>query len=175
MKKFKAMKRLGVERELALDINQVKSFLKIEYNIDDNLIITLIRAATEACENYTGLALINQEWLIQYSDIATHKIELPIRPVQTIKQIIVKYHDGSSFKFGNQHFSLDNDHILLHITPIAEQIDIVCKCGYGSNSAAIPAQLTSILLEHVAYLYEKRGMRESFNLKRYDIFKRVKI
>ncbi|WP_039455872.1 head-tail connector protein [Candidatus Jidaibacter acanthamoebae] len=175
MKKFKAMRRLNKEHGLALDITQVKNFLKIEHNTDDDLIKTMINAAVEVCENYTGLALINQEWLIQFSDIATYKIELPIRPIENIKQVEIRYHDGSKMKYGLEHYSLDQNCLLLHVTPIAAQIDIICKCGYGSSFAAIPAHLGSILLEHVAHLYESRGTKVSFDMKRYDPFKKLKI
>lgn len=39
-----------------------KAFLRVDGSADDALIDAMIRAAREACENYTGRALILQEW-----------------------------------------------------------------------------------------------------------------
>ncbi len=175
MKKFKAMERVTSPQELALNIEQLKCFLKVENSIDDNLIITLIKAATEHCESYTGLALISQEWLIQYSNISTYRFDLPIKPVRKVNRLMVTFLHNNKVKYSEQYYTLDQNTILLNVTPIADQIDIICECGYGKSSEDIPANIKSILMEHVAHLYEKRGTGEAFDMKRYDALKELKI
>lgn len=48
----------------AVDLQQAKAYLRLSDSdvADDALIAGLIRVATEACENYTGRALITQTW-----------------------------------------------------------------------------------------------------------------
>ena len=91
-----------------ITLEEAKLYLKVEYNDDDNLINSLIKACREEVEEYTGLILISQTWTVYMNNFPQNdnaiwwngirdlpvdfynkssRIELPKRPVQMVNFI----------------------------------------------------------------------------------------
>tara|TARA_R100000005_G_scaffold95320_1_gene76353 strand:- start:134 stop:757 length:624 start_codon:yes stop_codon:yes gene_type:complete len=91
-----------------ITLNDTKAYLKVENSADDTLITSLIKAAREEIEEYTGLIIISQVWTLYLNQFPYHedqiwwdgmrelpidfynkssKIELPKRPVQMVNHI----------------------------------------------------------------------------------------
>jgi uncharacterized phiE125 gp8 family phage protein len=175
MKNLINLTRLFSPPSLALDVNEVKAFLKIEHCLEDALLNMLILAATEKCERYTGIALLNQTWNAHYENVYTYKVRLPVKPANSIQEITIAYSDGMKAKFNPRQYTLENNIVFLHSTPAASRMQIKFECGFGDSSDSIPADIKSVLLEHVAYLYEQRDQQIPFNMRKYDEFKEIKL
>ncbi|NOZ43301.1 MAG: hypothetical protein GXP02_09100, partial [Alphaproteobacteria bacterium] len=70
-------------------LSEVRDFLKISHADEDALIVSYIRAATVACEQFTGRKLIKQQWQIVRNDWGAGEIQIPLSPVLSVDKIEV--------------------------------------------------------------------------------------
>jgi uncharacterized phiE125 gp8 family phage protein len=169
------LQRLTPCKRPPLELTELKEFLKITHDKEDNLLQNIIYAVSEQCELYTAKALLTQIWQADYHRFAAAEITLPIDPVQNIQSIYLfdSYHKQSTL--AGELYELHNGVIYLHMPAMAANLQVVFAVGYGDEPAAIPASLQMLLNEHAAHLYEKRGLNEEFSLSRYDAFRKRRL
>lgn len=75
--------------EEAVTVEEVKQHLRIDHDLDDGYLITLIQAATEYCENATN-RIVRQKRMALYLDRFPRKqaLELAVHPVQSVESVI---------------------------------------------------------------------------------------
>ncbi|WP_217639403.1 head-tail connector protein [Aneurinibacillus thermoaerophilus] len=79
-----------------LSLEEAKMHLRVEYDDEDAMIQSLIRAAREYCENFQRRAYVSQVWEL-YLDTFPAQIELPRPPLLSVEAIT--YRDAK----GEQH------------------------------------------------------------------------
>ncbi len=165
------LQRLVPCKRAALDLADVKDFLKIEHQKEDKLLEDLINAVAEKCELYTAKALLTQIWQADYQQFAGSFLRLPLSPVQAVEQILLFdfYHNQSTLPA--RLYRLHGDELQLLMPAMAGTLQLTIKVGYGDSPADIPISLRMTMLEHVAYLYENRASSQTFPLTKYDAFK----
>ncbi len=162
---------------LPITLDTAKKFLKISNTHEDELIITLIKSVTKIFEGYTGRALITQDWQVLCKQFAKLSTTLPIRPaVEILKVELVDYYHNSTI-FSNRHYILEQNSSELYfkVIPFSNSVRIEYQAGYGDSPDAIPHEITTALLSHIAFLYEYREATSQFDLRIYDNFKNMKI
>jgi len=143
-----------------------KLHLKIDSDTtDDNLITSLIQAAREMAENYTGRAFINQTW--EYTLNLFPASEIPLRPLplSSITSITYKDTDGTTQTVASSVYETDTykgEAALKYsqIWPTARDIQnsilITFVAGYGTAGASVPAAIRAAILLILGHLYEHR-------------------
>ena len=156
----------------ALSLSEVKEFLKITHDEENNLLLSLIEAVTNKCERYTSIALIFQTWQVSYRQFARISLTLPIKPAHKIENITLVDHQGEERNFAAIHYKLfphENEVYFKHF-PHCYLMRVEYLAGFGATSASIPPSLKMIMLTHLAHSYVHRESEREFPISRYDEF-----
>lgn len=91
----------------AITLAEAKLHLRVTHSAEDNLINGLIIAASELCQNETGILIMPQVWE-KTLDNFPDAIELPVAPVNSI--VTIKYIDtaGVEQTLSGASYTLDN-------------------------------------------------------------------
>lgn len=137
-----------------IELSEVKNFLKVEFEEDDNLIKNLINTAIFQCEKIINKSLLEKTYI--YS-IYTYqkKIILPYPTIKIINKIEIITKNNSSLLDTNEYFidNVSNSIIFKNNIQSVYRIDI----EYTTNSNLIENDLKQALLMHIAQLYENRN------------------
>lgn len=153
-------------------LTEMKTHLRYDYDNENTLIETLIRAAREWVENYTGRALVEQT--LEYAiDSYPDEMRLPRPPIIEVESF--KYTDsaGTSTLLAANQYTLDTSAPLLpRIVPAynvswpgtrsqPSSLRIRYKAGYAregspDDHAAVPASLRAAIKLLVGHWFKNR-------------------
>ena len=152
---------------LALD--DVKTFLRVDQDDEDDEISALIATAREVCESITGRSLISRGYSL-YLDCwpEARDILLPQPPLISVAHIHVYAADNTSVTVATDDYYVDAigapGRIVLTeeaLPPcpgrIANGIEVQFTAGYGAAPEDVPPMLRQGMKQIVAHLYEHRG------------------
>lgn len=161
-----------------LTLAEVKEYLRIDHDLEDNLLQNMIATVRASAEGFLKRSLITQKILLTYVQYVPKTITLPMGPVQSVEYIISydTYDEGKIL--AKDYYTLRNDRILLRTEIISVETSIYYKAGYGDNPASIPGSIRQGMLTHINSLYEDRdGVRgipeQSISL--YNSFRTLRI
>ncbi|MHA1599899.1 MAG: head-tail connector protein [Alphaproteobacteria bacterium] len=158
-------------------IAEAKAFLRVDISDDDALIAALVTAAREACERFTGRALVMQTWtLFRDGWPGRAAIEIPRPPLLSIVHVKIYDDTDTATLWPAGSYFVDtasepgrliarNGAVLPSATRTAAGIEIRFVAGYAPDESAspsdvtgnIPGDLVEGIRRLVAYLYENRG------------------
>lgn len=160
-----------------LTLVQAKAHLRVEVADDDALITTLISAAREWSQQYTGRLWITQTWRIGIPQCEVEELyeldglALPLHPVQSATVTYYDESDAAQTLAGSSYY-LDvfgeAARVVLKssVTPPIVNTDrptpiyVDAVCGYGASAASIPSGLREALqasmLLQIGTLYAQR-------------------
>lgn len=148
--------------EVYLDLDEVKSYLRLEgfiddsdspssdFDDDDDLITDLIKSATKRAEKYTGLSLMPVNYSIEFTNLAGY-FKIPFGPVTTINTLY-DADDEDQVDITDRTFTIGNTHLK---TPVQEDLVLVYSAGYADGE--LPEPIKEALLKEIAYRYMHRG------------------
>ncbi|MDX1949584.1 MAG: phage head-tail connector protein [Rickettsiales bacterium] len=158
-----------------LTIDEVKRFVRITGDYENNTIQDLIKSARQDAERYMKSSILKQKWRLSFKYYVDNEIEMPMGPVISIDEINIIGKDGSESLFNSSFYQLSPAKYFLFFDkiPSGRFITIDYFTGFGETLQSVPAQIKTALLNQVAYLYENRNKvdlnpasREVFNLYR---------
>ncbi|WP_138379139.1 head-tail connector protein [Luteithermobacter gelatinilyticus] len=155
-------------------LDDVKRFLKIDTTADDTLLLVLIAAARETCENYTGRKLLGQSWQWTLNSWGDGEVILPSAPVLTIEAVDI-YSAGGFTALDPAAYQLDTTFYrprLLAVNgarlpdPDIERggIRITFRAGYGETADKVPVSLTQGILHWIAATFEAQEAMLDYEL-----------
>jgi hypothetical protein len=181
-----------------ITLAEAKSFLRIDTSDEDALINTLIGAARDFAEEYTGRTLINttyklsldgfiedqvpiKEGLYQAPYMNFYKRYIPLArpPLSSVTSVKTFTDDDTESTFASSKYYVDTQRnpgrIVLRDGEtwptdlrVANAIEITYVAGYGSATSDVPQAIKVGMREHITYLYEHRGEVEP-NLANFPI------
>ncbi len=144
-------------------LREVKSYLRLDQDLDDPLLDTVIQAARERLEGWLRRALIRQTWDLTL-DWAPAWVELPYPPLISVTSVTLKGLDYSDVTASPTTYTVTPATRLLalksgnvwptHLTPGGFRVRYIC--GYGDGPEDIPAAIRLSLYNMIAYAYENR-------------------
>jgi uncharacterized phiE125 gp8 family phage protein len=154
-----------------VSLSEAKAHLRVDHADEDAFITSLVAAATEHLDGWSGVlgrALITQTWRQDFAEWED-ALRLPLLPVQSATVTYVD-RDGATQTLASSEWVLLADGAGAFISPVGEwpegsTIKVTFVAGYG-NAAAVPAPLKAAILMMVSGLYENRedkvrGMAEN--------------
>lgn len=147
---------------LALD--DVKAYLRLTSTADDALITALIIAARQACEAFTGLALVSRQYSL-FCDVWPRPLELPRPPLISVAGVYVYGADNAATALDVAEYTVDAAaypaRIVANNTPPAagrdvNGIEVRYTAGYGAGTD-VPALLKLGMKQYIAWVYSHRG------------------
>lgn len=139
-------------------LEEVKSYLRIVSDQEDDLIRTIIASSRSAVENITGRALLKQRWRMHLTppyppsfplvrspkDIFT--VSLPLLPLLEVNSVKIKQKEVP--------YSVQEDKVILSPLLWGQALSIDFWAGYGEAPASLPSDLRMAVLMGTRFLYE---------------------
>lgn len=157
-----------LEQEI-IDLKEVKNYIRITNDNDDELLRSMINSAIQIAENFTNLTLMNKVVEVQISD--ANILHLPFTPIKEITNIIID----------EKEISLDQAYIKDNIITLtnhkATKLKVNYTAGYEDKDK-IPAPIIQGIMLHVASMYDARGtdmMPNASVLQMYQLYRRISI
>lgn len=164
--------RVADPAALAVEVWEVKEQARIDALDEDALVERLIKAATQAAENYTGLGLVTQTWQMALSGFPSGQIVLPRRPLQGV--VAIDYVDGDSIA-QSVDATILGDASLYTISgvgsqrtfgsiapaagtnwPTGSQVEVSWSVGFGDDSTGLPDLIRHAIIVMVATWFDQR-------------------
>lgn len=147
-------------------LSEVKTFLKVEHSDDDGLLSNLISAARVDAENFLSRSLITQGWRMSFDSYIPYELLLAMTPVQSISSVkaIDKQGTEATISAATYHLGADNRKVIFDIAVCSYKIEIDYVAGYGDAAADVPSPIRQGILNHIAYMYEHRGLKRDMPL-----------
>lgn len=167
-----------VDPAALISTDDMKGYLKVDYNDDDTLIDDLIAAAAahmDGRDGVLGRALLTQTWTLALDDFPCETwddpyagIRVPLPPLQSVSSIT--YLDGLGVEqtlatsvyavdTASQPgiISLKNGQSWPSVQDVRNAVTITFVAGYGATDAALPRPLRLAAQQLVATWYDNRG------------------
>lgn len=128
---------------------EAKDFCKVDIGTDDNLIISLITAARQQCEAYTGVGFVVHDAVAILNNV-NGDIYIPYGPLIAINQVTDEA--GNILVLDSTYFIIGNSFKRLQ-SPRAKNITIDYSTGYSE----LPNILKTAVLNQIYYLYDNRS------------------
>jgi uncharacterized phiE125 gp8 family phage protein len=171
-----SLKRMGDVSHLAVKLDEVKTYLKIDSTIEDKLLLTFIAAAINQCEECTGLSLSKTHWCAVYKIMNdVEEVILPKKPVINMLSVGGYQHDGEKADIDKSLYYRFEDRLVFRHIPFFTKLYVNFEAGYDEDKNLMPAEIKAILLEHIADMYEKRNRQSNFPIMKYKKFRSMKL
>ena len=172
--------------------SEAKEYLRLDEDIDDLQVASLIVAAREWCEKFTGRALITRT-VHQFVDanivnhiplqegfytgvdtiVRNHALELTASPAQSVTSISYFNKANVETNWSNTNWYADTfsevPRIFLTETGTfpsdlrrSNSLKIVYTAGFGATPQTFPDPIRIAMLQYMTFMYEHRGDFERF-------------
>lgn len=154
-----------------LTLTEAKAFLRVEHDVDDELIASLLKAARCAVEAAARRVLITQGWRIVLDGWpASGLIIAPVSPLRSVTAARLRAADGSASDLDLAAFTPDTVRLPGRIGfdrgAVAAPgrriagIEIEITAGHGETAASVPEPLRQAMRLLIARHYESRDRIE---------------
>ena len=145
-----------------ISLEEVKHFLRISSDLDDQLIITLTESAIEQIEGYIGQNLLQKTYQekLREEEIIHPKYQ-PCLEILSIKE-------GEK----NLNYLIENDQIIL-LDRAKEEITLEYRAGLFKET--IPSSIKHLILQLVQAFYQDPKANSLNILKNFNLFKKYKL
>jgi len=160
MKNLISLKKLKINDFLPLSLIEVKKYLKIDNDHEDELLVTFILAAKNKFEDYADHSLLTQKWQAVYHRINSENIALPKMPVQEVNSVVLIQYNGMKRELPRHSYHYEFDRLTILKSLIYFDLEVIFTAGYGDSDMAVPSDIKEVLLKYVASLYLNRENAE---------------
>lgn len=175
--------------ELPVTLTEAKEHLRVDSSDEDDLITSLIYAATDFVSGrngYTGRALLPQTWNAYFAKFSD--IELPLPPCISVASVTYKDTDSASQTLATSVYTVNTARhpALINLKPNQtwpetdeswDAVRVQFSCGYANGSPAreaIPYSIKAAIKLVIGDLYQNREGGNLVNGARYEINPTVK-
>jgi uncharacterized phiE125 gp8 family phage protein len=150
-----------------VSLDEVKKWLKIETQDEDEILLTLIISARLYIEQVTQSLLIKQSWKVIFTRFDEKgRFPIPLSPVLDLLELNLRYPDDTlqNLSLINVHADKQNDQSYLLMPAqyralLSEEarFELDVSLGYGAAALDVPAPLRTAHLMLISFWYENRG------------------
>jgi hypothetical protein len=152
------LKTSAVQEPLTLE--EVKTYLRISSNQEDDFLKMIMRAARAHVESLTGRALLKQQWVLgikppypECSPLVKREgrrleIELPQPPLLEMEEVKM---DGKTIPY-----EIEENRVLLSSLFWDKEISISYWAGYGEAADTLPPDLKMAALMATRFMYDNQ-------------------
>ena len=146
-----------------VSLAEIKAYLKIDQDVEDDLLRAFLSAARVHLEHMIGRHLISQAWRILLEGALGKRFCLPVQPVSELLAIAIIEVDGSMTELdasGLSIFQADNPATLVNLDGFLlsgqQRLQIDVETGFGPTAEDVPEPLRLAIKMIVAEWYERR-------------------
>ena len=135
-------------------LEDIKKYLRISNDYDDNLIKNLIDTAITAVENFTNLSIYNRHIKFTCNFSGKKNFELKYKPVNKILKIAISCGDNAEEVTSDKYYFDIRSNVLFLREPINQQ-ELILEYICGFDVKNIPSAIKHGILMHVAEIYDR--------------------
>lgn len=137
-------------------LREVKNYMRIEADYDDELINSLIDAAIIAAENFTKLSIMSR--VVQFiCDIQNQQsFQLKYRPINNIEKIVLKQKTRGEITLNKEEYYFDYDQSILFFKESLEYNQLIIDYQSGFSRITIPKSIKHGILMHILEMYDRQ-------------------
>lgn len=160
-----------------ITLKYAKQYLRVDHDLDDEIIADMINVAIEMAENYIGKKIISSKLRMTIYGKLPFSLKLYYGPVSKINSIKI-FRENESYYLSIDKFHLEEDGETLRINRhiISKQAEIEYYNGFDRKD--FPASIRQGILEHLARIYDSRGTDQSLpnsSKNLYQAHKKIRI
>ncbi|ABV79570.1 hypothetical protein A3306_03615 [Rickettsia bellii] len=135
-------------------LEQVKNYMRVEANYDDDLILGLIDAAITAAENFTKLNFISKQIKFVCNIYGKREFLLKYNPVLRILKVTKKFKDQEN-EITLDDYVIDQNILALTKSLNNEELTVEYISGYDKDN--IPHAIKHGIMLHIAEMYDRQA------------------
>lgn len=136
-----------------IDLAEIKNFLRIDFDDDDNLLKELLKTAVKQCELYISKSLSEKNYKLSVYECTTNTLNLPYPPVISVNSITIIDKYNNNIEYTNYLLdTISNKIIFRNLPSNFYRIDIIYTSGYTK----IPDDIKQGILFHISKMYEDK-------------------
>lgn len=148
----------------AVSLGEAKEFLRLDGADEDALVARLIVAATEACELFTGCALVRRE-IVEFAKVSSWWQRLEFAPVAAVTLVEGVPTVGAAFAMAPAAHEIDIDAKANGWVRAVRQgtygrLRVTYEAGLAADAAGVPEGLKQGVLRMTAHLFAHRDCAE---------------
>ena len=150
-----------------ISLQEAKQFLRLENDLDDNLILSLIKSARKIAENYLKRSITSKIFELEARPKSNY-LYLPFGPAKEVIKLI----DSNGKLISRKYYHLTTNRQFLYIETVQN-----CLVTYKSSSL-VRENLKLAMLNHISVMYEDRigdGAIPQAALKIYNNVRKINI
>lgn len=149
-------------------LEETRKHMRVDHEVDDDVILPLIVAARRKVETDTRRALITQTWDLALPRFpACGEIEIPLAPLQSVTSITYTDATGNATTWAASNYLVDTFRLVPRIVPAygvawpmftprpLNAVVVRFVAGYGTGED-LPAELRLAVLTLVGHWYDNR-------------------
>lgn len=153
-----------------VSLSEAKEFLRVDFADEDALIESLIDAATDYVDGWTGVlgrALMSQTWELSLDAFPNGAINMPLGPVRQVVSVSYVAPNGSTLTVNSADYTTDLNPVEGWVIPkesgwpatmkTANAVTVRWVAGYA-NAASVPAAIRQAILLLVGHWYQNREL-----------------
>jgi uncharacterized phiE125 gp8 family phage protein len=140
-------------------LSEVKNYLRIEGNYDDDLIASLTDAAIIAAENFTKLSIISKKLRFTCNIKNQRSFDLKYHPIKEISKISL-INNEEEIELQDNKYCISSDKPILYLSDRFPYDKLIVEYLIGFNKGNIPQSIRHGVLIHIAEMYD-RGRQNS--------------
>ena len=152
-----SVKTITHSKELVINLDTVKQFLRIDHDYEDEVLKILIKAATKTFESYTGKAIIKQCLQVIYFKYDAEKLLLPVIPVIEVQKAEINNYEEVWSEIDKSVCVVENNKLYFRNFVYYKNFRITYNAGIATSESEVPEDVKTAVLKNIAYLYDNRG------------------
>ncbi|MDR1494928.1 MAG: hypothetical protein LBI29_02730 [Rickettsiales bacterium] len=167
------VKILEESDNLPINMENIRLFLKVDYEDEDELILRSFKTAIKQCELMIGQSLLEKEYKYSFYNGIKNKIHLMYGPVTTVESAQMISSKNEEISIDEEDYFLDsvNDNLIFKKVPYSfYRLDIV----YWAKLEVIGDDLKQGILFHTAKIFEDKLGYSPIPRASYSIYKKYK-
>jgi uncharacterized phiE125 gp8 family phage protein len=148
-----------------VNIEEVKTFLRIDGEDEEGNLNILIKSARILVESYLKKSIIFQQWKMIFEDYAPAEVKLPRGPITNIISVSLVDKDGNVLPMNPDFYYLSpaQDKLIFNTTVISHAVEIIYEAGMATNNLSVPKNIKLAVLNIITASYENKGLPANLN------------
>lgn len=159
---------------LPVDLEEIKLFLKVDYEDEDNIILRSFKTALKQCELLIGQSLTEKKYKYSFYNEIKNELQLLYGDVKLIESVKFINKDNEEILINSSAYFLDevSNKIIFKNKPTNfYRLDIV----YIAGNNVIAEDLKQAILFHTAKIFEDKLGYSPIPKASYNIYKNYKL
>ena len=164
--------------QLPLTLEQLKAFLKLEYEIDngdeDSVVLRSFITAIEQCEKIVGKSILKKTYLYTFYQLPnTKSLKLLYGDVKNINRVFITTKQNTSTEINETQYFLKDDNVIF--TNDFQFVNFLClSIEYEAKMDIVPDELLQGILFHTTKIYEDKTGYGQIPKASLNIYKKYK-